>query len=61
MGNPGSGKAVEMQRPYTAAKAKNVLGMTYRPVEDTVNDVVQQAVELGWSIDAPDAGRDPAW
>jgi len=60
-GNPGRGKGVEMQKPYTAAKAKKVLGMTYRSVEDTVYDVVEQAVELGWSIDAPDAGNDPAW
>lgn len=60
-GNPESGKDVEMDRPFSAAKSKAVLGMTYRPIADTVHDLVEQAVELGWDVDAADAGKIATW
>lgn len=55
----GSGKTVEMEKPYTDASARKVLGMTYRPIADTVHDTISQAVELGWSIN--DSGKEPVW
>lgn len=55
----GSGKGVEMEQPFSAAKSTRVLGMTYRPIADTVHDTVVQAVELGWSIE--DTSKGPVW
>ena len=55
----GSGKAVELERSFTGAKSERVLGMVYRPIEETVHDTISQAVELGWSIN--DSGKEPSW
>ncbi len=46
-GQPGSGKDVVMERPFSGEKAIKILGMKYRSLEDTVDDVLSQAIELG--------------
>jgi len=39
---------VERALPFSNEKAKSVLGIEFRPLEDTVRDTVQSMVDSGW-------------
>jgi hypothetical protein len=30
-------------------KAQNILGITYRPAEETIRDLVTDAIRIGWT------------
>lgn len=47
-GKPGAGDGYQVDREISPERAREVLGMTYRPVEDTIRDTFEQALELGW-------------
>ena len=39
-GKPGSGKSVKYQMWFDNTKSRKVLGMTYRPMEETARDII---------------------
>ncbi|KAG9023120.1 hypothetical protein FS842_005838, partial [Serendipita sp. 407] len=44
----GAGKRFSPDKYFAAEKAREILGMTYRPQEDTLLDTIRSSVELGW-------------
>jgi len=47
-GKVGIGKTFPWDQTVSAEKATKLLGMKYRPTEDTLRDLATQAVELDW-------------
>ena len=48
VGTPGNGKNAVRTHIFEPVKPAKLLGLTYRPVEETVHETILQAVELGW-------------
>ncbi|KAG8829371.1 hypothetical protein FRC18_009367 [Serendipita sp. 400] len=44
----GAGKRFSPEKYFAAEKAREILGMTYRPQEGTLLDTIRSGVELGW-------------
>ncbi|KAG8825839.1 methylglyoxal reductase (NADPH-dependent) gre2 [Serendipita sp. 399] len=48
LGNPGVGKTFSPEKYFVAEKATTILGMTYRPMEETLLNAIRSGIELGW-------------